>query len=188
MQFGNERRFPTQQLGAQGVEDQVVVTVPVVPGVQRQQHLVAAPQLAQHRPGSTGVQHRITQWAGELVQDRRSGEERQGDLVQLGPHLGAQVVDDHPLTTGDGDRHWFRIAVTHRSLRVGRSHRETGQLESGRPALGRGDDRVAGVGAQPRAGQHDARLAAIHGELVDTDLQQPAVGAEPRERDGRVGA
>jgi hypothetical protein len=82
----------------------------------------------------------------------------------VGQELGPEVVGHEPVVPGEGG--------PDRRARASRLHRQGGQVQADRPALGPPDELVdVGVG-QPDTGalEQGLRLVAVHGQLAGPDL------------------
>ena len=152
--------------------------VPPSPPVQGDHQHVGARQPLEEVGGSGGGQRRVAQGSGHAVEHRTAGEEGDQPRRQPGEDDDLEVVVQEAVIACQRDL--GATAVTGRSRGQGR------ELERHRPALGPSDQlgNVARVAVESRVRQERVRLVLVHGEVFGTDLQHPALGAQPRQRQG----
>ena len=126
-----------------------------------------------HRAESVRLEHRIAQRRAQSVEHRRAGEER--DLLGAAGGRAPRSGSTRPGT--DGCR-----AVPPAAAGAGpRLHGEGRQVQTGRPAL-RPGGQLLDVGRQqldPAVAEQLGGLLGIEGQVVDPELVQTAVGAQP---------
>jgi hypothetical protein len=96
----DEPRLVARELVPQQVGEQMVIAVPLPPGVQRHDEDVFAVQLPQQPGRVVGAGHCAAQRTGKPVQDR-AAQEKLPDVVDLAiQHLRGQVVNDLLVVSG----------------------------------------------------------------------------------------
>ena len=129
------------------------------------------------RPAENGV----AEWPVEVIEDRRSCEEALS-LARQGEHLRTHVVDDETIVAVESDRRQGGSALF--------LQRQRRQIQTDGPSLG-GVCELHGLGSRRSdtgSPQQSLRLGRAEHEVVDADLDQSPVGAEPRESDVRDGS
>ena len=127
---------------------------------------------SRRRAESVLLEDRIAQRRPESVEHGRSGEERDLLTGQVVEHLGAEVLGEERMA-----------AVRRRGRLVARPllHGEGGEVQTGRPAL-RAGGQLLDVGRQqldPAVAKQVSGFLGIERQVVDPELVQPTVGAQP---------
>ena len=101
MEGGDQVRFGSLQGGHEDVAEEPVVPVPLATAIERDEEQVGGGEFLQHLRGPACIEHRITERAAEVFQDRRTGEKRDRDRREVRQHLGAEVVGDEDVVAGE---------------------------------------------------------------------------------------
>ena len=176
VELAGSARFLPAQLRQQQLAQQVVVAVPLAAPVERHDEEVAALQLFQQRARSRRVERGIAQRATHPLEHGGTRQERRLAFRQPIEQLGPEVVDHEAVVTAErpvGRGAWRTAAGS-----------ECREVQTGRPALGAGLQRM-----HVRRGELDTHrvdegdgLGLGHREVVDSDLDDPALGAQARRR------
>ncbi len=168
---GVERLHPrlvsAAELGQEVLAQEVVISVPLLLGVERDQEEVRAREVVEALTGAIALHHIVAQRPAEPVEG--GSVEHEGEVVigQSPEDLGADVVGDEPSAHRRG---------RHRRITIGpsRPDRECRQVESGRPALGARVDR-----RDVFLGQLDASGAEQGGGLLVVELEVAGLDQGP---------
>ena len=127
VKLGDEPRPRARELVAQQFGEQVVIAVPLAPGIEGDDERVVALQSSQQPLGVWVSGHRRAQRPRKSVQDRASDHE----LAQLRrlavEDLESEVVDDLLVVSGEG--------VDELPVVLAAPQRQSGELKPGRPPL-----------------------------------------------------
>ena len=181
VQDGYQVRLLAVQFRQQHVPEQVVAAVPVSPPVQRHQQQVRPLQLRQGRHRTARAEHRIAQRAAQAPQHRGPGQERAVPAGDPRQELRLQVLAHQPVVA----------AERHRRIRKGPAllEVERRQVQPGRPPLGPPVQlrHLILTQAEIRIAQQPGRLLPGERQVTRPDLQDLALGAQPRDRQRRLG-
>ena len=180
---GHDLRFTSPQLGAQQIPEQVVIAVPLVPPVQRDQQQVGPLEGHQHRARPCGAEHRVAQRPAHPLQHRGPGQERHLVLGQPGQQLRPQVIGHKPVVP--------REPKTRGRFRASGLDGQGREVQADRPALGPLDQlAVVSIAETNPHGlkQQHASLGRIHGQVVHANLHHLSGGPQPRHRQRRRAA
>ena len=122
------------------------------------------------------IRHDIAQRRGQLVEDRRAGQERDLGRGAALEHLGSQVVVDEVVGAGVDPIGSLREASAAPSI--------ASASRAGHPSVSRCQARRS-IGRQPQpefASQPDG-LTLVHRQLGGTDLEQRTLGTPAGERE-----
>ena len=166
---------------AKPVGEEVVIAEPAAPLIEGQDEQVAPFELFQDllpisRPGD-GVAQRCAQ----ALEDGGVDQERPEPIGQRGDDLVAEVVEDVSMIRGEG--------VDDRGGVVADTGRQADELDRRHPPLGALDESLCVEGWQRDAGdppEHGRRLVGVEPQLVEAQLAQRPVRAQPRQRQRRV--
>ena len=177
MQLGLALRSRATELRLEHVAEERVIAVGPVRVVERDDEQVRARHVAQHRAGPAAKQDRVAHRAGKLVEHRRLLEE--GELLGVEPaeQLVAHVVREEPIVAAEALDRPVDVLVA--------VHRQGGEIEPGRPALGALEqhERVLGLEVQPDQAQHRHRLAPRHHEVARPEVEQPPLRTQAPDRE-----
>ncbi len=167
-----DREFPLEEVAQEGV---VAVRPAVVVDQQRR-----ACKLPQDFGRPVPIRHDIAQRRGQIVEDRRPGQERDLGRGAALEHLGSQIVVDE-MFGADVD------AISSFPRRPGSEHRE--RQQSG-PSFGfsRQAGRRVGRQSQPEFASQPDGLTLVHRQLRGTDLDERTLGGPAGEREAHPGA
>ena len=172
--------FPALQLGQQHVAEQVVVAIPLPLPVQRHQQQVRLGQIGQGGTRSGQVEHGLAERAGQPLQYRGPGQELPlppGDPLQ---ELRLHVLGHQPVPPAK--RH-------HRTRqRAALAQVQGRQVQPGRPPFGPPVQLGHVVLAEHHlsGAQQLFCLTAGQRQVTGTDLQNPALGPQSRDPQGRL--
>jgi hypothetical protein len=167
------------QLRAEHVSEEVVVPVPRALAIERDQQEVLALDRLQCASGAGPFHDRVADRSVEAIEDRGPGQEALPLPGQAPEDLRTHVIDHEAVVPVEPDRRQRRAPL----LLQG----ERGQVQADRPPLGRVGE-LGGLGPggpDTRASEKAVGLRRAEREVLDADLDQPTVGAEPREPDAR---
>ena len=128
VQRGYELGLGRDQLGVQGLGEEMVVAVPLPHLIERDHENVLPLEQVDDLRGIIPPGHRVAQRGAEPVQDRGPGEELADPGGQLAEYLLGQEVGDEPVVPGE-----FAHEVGGCGLPA---QGERGQLDAGWPAFG----------------------------------------------------
>ena len=170
------------QAGAERVGEELVVAVPLALTVERDDEQVGAVERLEHRAAVTPAGEGVAQRPGQVAQHRRVEEEAAHRLGLVAQDLLHEVVEDEPVAAGEGI-HELRGVLDP-------PQRQAGELEPGDPPLGA---RLEGchlgvVEVEPHhVGEECVCLIGREPQVRGTQLDELPAGAQPRERERRVG-
>src|SRR6185503_8073929 len=125
----------------------------------------------------------IAERSGERVENRGLEKEVAPPCVERAEDDLREVVDDVAVRA---------VESRHEPVGIGRvTQRERGQVDAGRPALGARVEDIQRLGSEPETEllvEEGSLLVLREAEIEGAELQQPALGAELRHGDRRVGA
>ena len=153
----------------------MVIPVPLAATVERDDQQVVAFEILEHPGRLLPADDGVAQRPAHPVEDRRTDEE-----VRLGgreprQQLGPQVVVDQAVVAAEAEAGRRRAGLD----------RQCGQIQTSRPALGTPYQLVDLGGGHLGAGQAQqrGRFGVVHREVVDADLDDPAVDPQPGQRE-----
>ena len=158
-----------------------MVAVPLPPPVQRHQQQVGPGQLRQGRGGPGQLEHRLAQRPGHPLQHRGPGQEHPLPAGDPGQELRLHVLAHQPVIAAEGDRRARQRAALPQV--------KSRQVQPGRPALGPPVQLRHLIRAQRHLGVAQQRRRLVQGQrqIPGADLQDPALGAQPRDPQRRLG-
>jgi hypothetical protein len=171
-------RFGRCQLVLEELAEQMVIPVPLAPGVERDEQQIRMFEFGEQRGRIRLACRRVAERPAEALQNRCPQQERP-QLGRLpGEDLGRQIVDEITFVAGEALDQCARIRMP--------AKRERRQIERGRPALRprlqpfdvRGRElQTEGIGQECR------RLLVAEAKLAGTQLVQFATGAQLAQRE-----
>ncbi len=182
MQFRDRLGLASRELRAKHVAEQVVVAVPLALTIQWHEEEVLPFDGLERASRSRPAHHGVAERPVEAIEDRRSCEEALSLARQTPEYLRAHVVDDEAIVAVESDGRQGGSALF--------LQRQRRQIQTDGPSLG-GVCELHGLGfrrSDTGSPQQSLRLGRAEHEVVDADLDQPPVGAEPRESDVRDGS
>ena len=184
MQLRDRVGFAPCELRPKHVAEQMVVPVPLALTIERDQEEVLALDRLEGASGAGPLHDRVAHRPVEAIEDRGPDEEALPVPGEGPEDFGADVVDDEAIVAGEPDRWQGGPPLLLQGQR--------GEVQADRPSLGRVGElgRLGLGGLDPGTPKEPVRLRRPQGEVVDADLDQPTVGAEPSEsvvRDGAAG-
>lgn len=164
---------PARELRLEVLGEEVVVAIPLVALVERPDEEVLAGQIAQHLAGVIAPGHHAAEVGAKPLEDR--------GLEQKTAQVGGLLLEDLARQILP---HLGPVAAQLRGAR------ESGQIQTGGPTLGRREQVVelAFAGGPAVHGQQPGRLVAAEGELGEAQLVQPPERAQAGERNLGVAA
>jgi hypothetical protein len=172
-----------RQAHPQQVGEQVVEAPPAADLVQRHQDKVGPLDLLQQRLAVGPPGDRVAQRPRQPLQDRGLQQEPPQVLRLAVQHLLGQEVQHIPVAAGGRRHEPGRVRLA--------AQRQPGKLQARHPPLGpRGQRRHRRLGqvAPDRAAQQRRRLLGGEAQVALAHLGQPPAGAQPGQRQRRVGA
>ena len=177
MQCMNPRLVPTAQLGQEVVPKKVVVSVPLLAVVERDEEQVRAGEVIQPRGGVFPLHHAVAQRTAEPLEG--GGIEQEAEVItrEAAEDLGPDVIAEELI----GQR---ARADRRRSVPCFRADRERRQVQAGGPALGAPVDRRDFLGGQIDAGGKEdrARIVIAELEIARVDQGPAPAGKDPGDR------
>ncbi len=158
-----------------------MVAVPLLPPVQRYQQQVRPGQIRQGRPGPGQVEYGLAQRPGHPLKHRGPGQERPLPAGDPGQELRLHILAHQPVIPAEGDRRARQRAALPQV--------KSRQVQPGRPALGPPVQPGHLILGQRHlsVAQQRRRLLTGQRQIPGADLQDPALGAQPRHPQRRLG-
>ena len=165
------------QLGRDQVTEQVVIPIPTIVAIQRDDERVGTLQLGEGLGSPRPPGHGITQITSETAQNRRLNHEIPFLSRERLQHLANEVFGDIAIRPTE--------TRNERTDIVGLRDSQPGKPEPGRPTLGTGNQNVAVClierWVKPR--QQLARLQRRQRQVCTADLDKITIGTHPAKRD-----
>ena len=180
MQCGLDRGVEAMELALEQVAKEMVVAVPLAPPVERNEKEVRGFDLVEPLCRIGALEDGVAHASRQAIEHRRSDHEVTKAVGERTQRFVVQIVGYYAIVTGEplgGGRGIRRLAQGDRS-----------QVKSGRPAFGSENERLerGPVDLHLCLAQQRFRLMLRHGELFDTDAEEPAVREHARERERRI--
>ncbi len=159
----------------------MVVAIPLAPWVERDQEVIGALELVEHRPRVVRSGDRVTQPGAEPLEHAGAQKEPQYDIRLLVEHLARQVVGDSAIVSRESGYQLIRIRAV--------AQRQRRQVQPRGPALGAQMQSTHCGGRESELMNLVEQVLSFslgEAELFGIDLAEISADSQPRERQRRL--